>query len=220
MDRQQETLNKILAQYDIKITKPSIYIEALTHNSYSNEHNKNYNYQKLEFLGDSIVNWIVSEFLYNEKMSEGEMSNNRSRIVRSETMAKANKYLGLEAALYLGHGVEKEISQKILEDTFEAFIGAVTLDAGIEATKKIIYGTIIHFFNNHELDHMINYKTLFQEAVQQTSQRDINYRQVECYDGSKKVELWYNKMKYGEGEGKKYTDAEQQAARNALAKLG
>ena len=119
---------------------------ALTHSSYANEHNLESN-ERLEFLGDAVLELVVSEYLYkNTEYPEGEMTKLRSSYVCENANCEYSMELGLNEYLFLGHGEEENggrTRKAIVADVFESFIGAVFLDQGLETARKIIYKIVI-----------------------------------------------------------------------------
>ncbi len=202
--------------FDKLLIKPknySLYIQALTHPSYSHIMNLDYSYQRLEFLGDAIIDKNVREFLFKKypDKDEGEMTKIKIMIVQSHTEVLAakyielNKYVLLEKSLIDQHG---NISDKILEDSFEAIIAAIYFDLGEKEVFKVLKRTIIHLYEIHYLDKTsLDYKSLFQEAVQKYGKKRIRYISSNFTDsnGDQKfrVELWTNNICYGIGFGTK-----------------
>ena len=102
-------LQEILFNYDIRIQKLSIYIEAFTHSTYANENNKKYNYERLEFLGDSAISWIITNYLFSKtNKNEGLMSTIKSKLVSGTNFASIAKKLNLEKLILVGHGMKKD----------------------------------------------------------------------------------------------------------------
>jgi len=134
-------MQNFFKQFDITINNKSFYNEALTHNSYSNENRLTKNYQRLEFLGDAILQMNVSEYLFKKfpKYNEGILTKYRSSMVRRESLAQISKNIGLGKFIRLGvgelesKGYEKE---SILSDIYESLTAAIYLDGGIVALNK------------------------------------------------------------------------------------
>lgn len=226
---QISNISKLLQKLRIKPNKLRYYEEALTHKSYMHEKNLTYDYQRLEFLGDSIINKIVACFLFSHRqkeklLNEGDMTKSKISIVQRKTLARAGKSLHLERYLRLGNGMlDKGLSETIYEDVFEALMAAVYLDQGEKKVCEILHETIIKYYLTDDLKDTIDYKTRFQEVMQmQSSGAAIEYRRIQtklhnptCFQ----VELWCNGIKYGRGEGKKIKEAEINAALDACSKL-
>lgn len=198
--------------------------EAFTHPSYANENNLNYNYQRLEFLGDSLIGFLISKFLYkeriqNKKLNDGEMSNFKSRIVQGTTMAMASDNIGLLKIAYLGKGINKKnVVTSIKEDLFESFIGAIYKSFSIREVQKVLDQTLIYYYQNKIIDIDKDWKTKFQEIVQSHNQQNsIEYRHSDN-NQIKISHLFFNNLLFGIGEGNNYKDADQNAAKNAFEK--
>jgi ribonuclease-3 len=155
MDNQY--LEKLFEKFQIKPNNYSIYLEAFTHSSYKNDNHLDYSYERLEFLGDAIIQKIVTEHLYKKhlEMNEGDMSKARNIIVQSGTLVRAAKELLFENIILVGNSLSKndnKITDNILEDSFEAFIGAVFLDQNEKKCYQILKRTIIHYFEINALN--------------------------------------------------------------------
>ena len=206
------------------ITKnENLYLEAFTHTSYANEKNVN-SYERLEYLGDAVLELIMSEYLYKKtNYEEGTMTKFRSSYVCEDALYEYSLKLGLNDYLRLGHG-EKEHGGKyrkaIVADIFEAFIGAMYLDKGLEFTSNYLNDNIIKYINNnYEFFH--DYKTKLQELVQ-TDKKSLEYIIVReegpAHDRTFEVEVRIDGILYGTGVGNSKKKAEQEAAKEALEK--
>ncbi len=200
---------------------------ALTHSSYANEHRCK-SYERMEFLGDSVLGIIISDYLYEqmENVNEGELSRIRASLVCEETLAKLSDKLTLGKYIFLGNGEEKSGSRtraSILSDVFEATLAAIYLDSGIDNAKKFIFSImreeLLQALENKAAK---DYKSRLQEAVQQRhhGKTKIEYCTVsESGPEHKKsflVELVINGKKVTTGNGFSKKEAEQQAAKKAL----
>jgi ribonuclease-3 len=149
-------ISALLEQLKIVPKNLSIYEEAFTHSSYQNDKKLSYSYERYEFLGDALIQKIVSEHLFKKhpNMNEGDMSKSRSMIVQTSTESRAGEDLGLRACIKVGDSVihSNGISEKIMEDVFEAFVAAVYLDQGEKEVYKIIKRTVIHYFEINSLN--------------------------------------------------------------------
>lgn len=200
---------------------------ALTHKSYAFEtgiKTCNYN-ERLEFLGDAILEHIISEklFLTDGFLSEGQMSKKRAAIVCEKSLSLAMKKMEGSKYIRLGKCEDhKNVKDAIVADAFEAVIGAIYLDSGYTNTKNIVLKLL-----EEQIDIVINggdfntdYKTKLQEKLQVNGNVRIEYRVSEetgpVHDKTFKVELYCNDKKIGEGIGKSKKQAEQQAAKEAL----
>lgn len=203
---------------------------ALTHKSYAYENstsdNKVYN-ERIEFLGDAILEHIISNLLYNHKpeLSEGDMTKKRAAIVCEASLSQAMKRIKGQEYIYLGK-CEKTTNGKmkdaIIADAFEAILGAIYLDGGYEVAETICLELL-----NKEITTVlsggllnIDYKTKLQEELQKHGNVKIEYITKNEYgpehDKTFEVDLVFNGEKIGEGVGKSKKQAEQKAAENAL----
>ena len=200
----------------------SYYLEALTHRSYRNENKLSYDYDKLEFLGDSIISYLVVDFLYSTLKLDtvGKLTETKILLVQSETLAEAAKEIHLDKMIKLGVGMKDHTeSQKILEDGFEAFIGAVYLDLGMNAAKKILEITIFKYYLEHKLDKLIDYKSLMQVALVKHSKKEALYKIKQVSNNVFEAQLIAEGILYGIGYGKNKKLAEKEAAKDAYSRL-
>ncbi|MGL5268328.1 MAG: ribonuclease III [Spiroplasma sp.] len=211
-----------------KIKSNNFYQAAFTHKSYSNENNLEFSYERLEFLGDAFLSAHITYFIWKHypNMSEGELTNLRSKAVRQETLAAASLSLGLEKYLFLGHGEENTGGKQrvsILSDVFESFLAAVYLDLGNQAVKKILNLTLYEWVINNSLDSIIDYKTKLQEYAQNEKRVPIVYKLLEQNKKNNMpffiVAVYFDNIILGQGQGTTKKKAEQEAARVALDKL-
>lgn len=218
------SIKQLLFRLKIKTQQLQLYEEAVTHRSFSNEHGYDVSYERLEFLGDAIIHKLVSEYLFSLNLSEGEMSKIRIQIVQSETLIRAAKEINLDQTILLGKGLQKDPSPSIIEDVFEAFIAALYLDQGEKKVKEIIDNTIIKYHSKNDLSTTIDYKTLLQEVLEHNPKNQLFYKLVKKTKtaddtNSFLVEVWWNQICYGRGEGKKLKEAEKLAAKDAYQKI-
>ena len=198
---------------------------ALTHSSYANETKGHTQYnERLEFLGDAVLQLVTSEKLYieNPDMPEGKMSKKRASLVCEEALAVYSKQIEMGSFLLLGKGEESTGGRErpsILADAFEAVIGAIFLDGGIESAKPFI----LRFLNDTDL-HLQDFKTVLQEIIQKNPGERLSYVVVgengPDHDKSFTVEVHLNSNPIGKGVGRSKKQAEQQAAKEALVLMG
>lgn len=226
-----DNLKNLLKKLELQFKNPDLLVEAFTHRSYLNEAGKTrQSNERLEFLGDAILSFLVSNFLFSSypEQPEGVLTNLRSSIVKTETLSDISTKLGFGDYLFLSHGEEKgggRTNVSLLADTFEAFLGAVFLDQGMEATKaflqKHLFPAIPDILNN-ELH--TDYKSKLQEIVQEFSNTPPTYKVVktEGPDHAKKfwVAVIVDQKEHEIGEGRSKQEAEQAAARATLEKMG
>ena len=215
---------EILDDLNIKTTNMELYKTAFTHTSFANEHGK-VSYERLEYLGDAVLELVVSDFLYNNTgYSEGKMTKIRAHYVCENANYEYSMKLGLNKYLNLGHGEELSGGRDrkaIVADIFESFIGAVYLDQGYLKAKEIIYKTTIEFMKEHKLDYFDDYKSELQELVQ-TDKRSLEYVIVDevgpAHNKTFKAIVKIDDVIYGEGIAHTKKEAEQMAAKSALEK--
>lgn len=215
---------KILEQLQIKPNNEEIYETAFTHTSYANE-NLVVSYERMEYLGDAILEFIVSDYLYrNTNYEEGMMTKIRSHYVCENALYEYSLNFGLNEYLKLGHGeIESggKYRKAIVADIYEAFIGALFLDQGIEAAKKFIYLSAIPYIKDNKLDFFADYKSKLQELVQ-TDRRSLEYVIVSengpAHNKTFEAIVKIDDVIYGRGIAHSKKEAEQEAAKAALEK--
>ncbi len=201
---------------------------ALTHSSYANEKFKDnlYSYERLEFLGDSILGFVTADFLYRSfpNKLEGELTRIRAELVCEKNLSDVAESLGLGKFLFLGNGERQGGGHKrsgILCDVMESLIASVYLDSGFEAAKSLITRLILPKITVTENNH--DYKTELQELVQQKKNQALSYEVLgesgpdHCKEFSVCVKL--NGRVIGQGIGTSKKRAEQAAAAVALKEL-
>lgn len=200
-------------------------IQALTHSSYANEHKmkKIENNERLEFLGDAVLELITSDYLYtNHKMMlEGELTKLRASIVCEPTLAGVARELHLGDYLLLGKGEDTSGGRQrdsVLSDAMEAIIGSIYLDGGIESASNFIKKYLLQ--NIAKRKRFIDSKTLLQEHIQKFSEKPICYKVTNesgpDHNKLYEVNVVHNKKILGIGKGNSKKTAEQKAAFNAL----
>ena len=215
---------KILKDLDIPYNNLEYYEQAFTHTSYANETNT-VSYERLEFLGDAVLELIISEYLYkNSNEPEGKMTKLRSSYVCENALYEYSCLLGLNEEIKLGHGESErdgKHNKTIVADIFESFIGAIFLDCGFDVVKNFIYKNIIPLIENNSIDFIEDYKSVLQELVQ-TDRKSLNYEVVEesgpAHDKTFKIVVKIDNIIYGEGTAHSKKEAEQLAAKSALKK--
>ena len=210
-----------LDKYNIKFNNISLLETALTHSSYSNE-NGGENYERLEYLGDAVLQIIMSEYFYlNTDWKEGKMSKVRASYVCEQALRIYSEDICLIPFIKVGHGQEKDISDNIIADIFESTLGAVYLDQGIEKAKEIIYDIAIPYVKKNHV-FLDDYKSLLQEYTQ-TTKNTLEYKVVDesgpAHDKRFVVEVRIDNMIFGKGKGKSKKEAEQNAAYDAYLKI-
>ena len=209
-----------LEKYGFDVNRLSSLQSALTHSSYSNEHNCE-SYERLEFLGDAVLELITSEYFYETtKYKEGEMTKIRSRYVCEHALYEYSKQVGFIPYIRVGNGQIHDVNETIVADVFEAVLGAIFLEYGYAASKKYILNIITPFIEKG-IKFYFDYKSLLQELVQ-TDKKSLEYRLIDesgpAHDKTYTVEVIINDMVFGKGIGKSKKEAEQKAAFDAYKK--
>ncbi|MBA2852267.1 ribonuclease-3 [Methanococcus maripaludis] len=223
-----KNFEKLLSKLDIQFNDLNIFKRAFMHSSYVNEQkNTNLeNNERLEYLGDAVLDLVISEYLFKEKnLSEGEMSKLRAKYVCESALFTYAKKLKFNNYILLGKG---ELNSKgynkpaIISDVFEAFIAAIYLDQGLDSVKKFVYNHIIPIIEESSKEFFIDYKTKLQEFPELINE-SVNYVNLEetgeAHDKKFVVAVKSGRKTLGKGIGKSKKEAEMKAAKNALLKL-
>ena len=210
---------KILEKLNIHAHDLSLYKRAFTHTSYSNEHNCE-SYERLEFLGDAVLELIMSDYLYKERhLEEGTMTKMRSSYVCEEACATYSTDLDFKDYILLGRG-ESEATVPILADVFESFVGATYLDQGFAFTNEFVLKVITKYINKG-IDFLHDYKSELQELVQ-TVKKSVVYEVIDekgpAHDKTFTCQVKVDDVVMGKGTGTSKKNAEQAAAKVALSK--
>lgn len=204
----------------ININSEELYITALTHTSYSNENLDSPSYERLEFLGDAVLELIISDYLYNEKeLQEGTMTKFRATYVCEAACCAYAKELGLDKYIRLGSG-EFEANTTIIADVFEAFVAAMYLDKGFGFTSDFVI-EIIKPYIDRNIDFLHDYKSELQELVQ-TVRKSVVYEIIKeegpAHNKLFTCQVSVDGIVMGIGKGGSKKNAEQEAAKKALEK--
>jgi len=212
----------------ISFTNKDLLKQAFTHRSYINEHKglKLEHNERLEFLGDAVLELVVTEYLYSKypEKPEGELTSYRSALVNATTLSEVAAKLSMNDYLLLSHGESKDTGRArtyILANTFEAFLGALYLDQGYDVSKKFIADHVFELIDAIvEKGTFIDSKSKFQEVAQDKTGITPVYKTVKetgpDHDKHFTVGVYLNKDLVVTGEGKSKQEAEQNAAKKAL----
>ncbi len=204
---------------------------AFVHRSHLNEakHIRTSN-ERLEFLGDAVLSFLTSGYLYETypEYPEGTLTNVRSSLVKTTSLGEIARELGLGELLFLSHGEEASggrSNQSLLADVFEAFLGAIYLDQGITAAEQFLKTNLFSKTENIiEKKSYIDYKSLLQELIQQDTRVSPTYKVTKSEGPDHARTFWIEAVagsqSLGKGQGKSKQEAEQAAAREALEKMG
>ena len=215
-------MEEILKKYGIVPNKIKLYEIALSHSSYTNEHKDKKNYERLEFLGDAVLELVVSEYLYrNFEQDEGDMTKMRANFVCENANFEYMSDIGLIKYIKVGNGEIKDLKKAIIADIFEAFIGAIYLDQGFIKAQEFILSILTPYINKRTY-FFNDYKSILQEAVQ-TDRKSLVYELIkeEGPDHDKKftIVVKIDNVIYGKGKAGSKKEACQLAARDTLEKL-
>lgn len=201
---------------------------ALTHSSYANENRseKLCSNERIEFLGDAVLNIVISEYIYSRfsNLTEGELTRTRASIVCEASLMKCSNRLGLGKYLLLGKGEENtggRMRTSILSDAFEALIGSIYIDGGISEARNFIYSNMQDVISeSFSGEAFVDYKTMLQEIIQKSGELKLMYKilQEKGPDHNKLfvAQVSLAEKVLGEGEGKNKKEAGQNAAKAAL----
>ena len=228
----EKDFKELQKKLEVKFKDENLLKQAFTHRSYLNE-NPAFglgNNERLEFLGDAVLELVVTEYLFKNypDLAEGEMTNLRAALVNTQMLSKISERIGFNDYLYLSKGETKEVGrgrQYILANTFEAFIGAFYLDQSYKPSKDFILRVLVI-----ELDGIIknklwrDSKSLFQESSQERAGITPTYKVLSevgpDHNKTFKVGVYLGKNLVASGEGSSKNEAEQKAAEAALEAKG
>ncbi|UUD36174.1 ribonuclease III [Mycoplasmopsis citelli] len=219
-----KTLEEFLKFHEINPKNHKLYFCAITHSSYVALRKGLNSYEQLEFLGDSILNFLSSEYIFRKytNLEPGKQTRVRSTAVRTETLAELSEKLGLVDILKTGvKQTESDVkkSLKVKADVFESMLGAIYLDQGLKVAKKFLEKYIFPVIDKVHAQSNKDSKTTLQEYIQSFSKDGVTYS-VSQYDDKKFIaKVIYDKQVFGVGIGNSKKEAEQIAAQDALNKL-
>lgn len=204
----------------------NLYTLAFSHSSYVNEKHLKADYERLEFLGDAVLDLVISDYLYNHyNIQEGDMTKIRANYVCENACFTYASDLNFSKYIKVGHGEELEggrYKKVILADIFEAFMGAIYLDLGYEEVKRVLLKIIGPYIEDQNTVFFSDYKSSLQELVQ-TDQRSLHYELMEEKGPSHQkvftMAVKIDNIVYGIGTAGSKKEAEQEAAKSALEKL-
>lgn len=225
---EENRLMELQRRLEYHFLKEELLGHALTHSSYANEHHlkREGNNERLEFLGDAVLEMISSENLYRNhpNMPEGELTKLRASLVCEPTLAQCAKEIDLGSFLLLGKGEEATGGRErssILSDAFEAVIGAIYLDGGFTNAKEFVERTVLSDVENRKL--FCDSKTILQELIQSDHKGTLSYRLI-SETGPEHMKRFtvcacLDETVLAKGEGKTKKAAEQEAAYRSILKL-
>ena len=219
-------MEELFKRLNIEPKDMSLYKNAFSHSSYVNEHKAKNDYERLEFLGDAVLDLVVADYLYTHyKETEGEMTKVRASYVCENANYCYATGLGLSKYILVGHGEHKaggNLKKAIVADIFEALMGAIYIDLGFSTVRNVILKVVVPYIENPNVTFFSDYKSSLQEYVQ-TEQKSLEYKLVNeegpAHDKRFTVDVVIDSIVYGTGIGTSKKEAEQEAAKVALNKL-
>lgn len=230
----EKLVQQLKNQFNITFADEKLLLEAFTQGNYLNEHpqelqNGARDYQRLEFLGDAVMQLAVADYLFvtNPDWSEGQLTEMRISMVQSKSFAHFARQANFDQYIRLGKGEENANARNrdsLLEDIFEAFIGALYMDQGMGAVQKFLKQTLFSGENDF-FNQLVDYKSKLQETLQKAGAVKIEYKKIKEVETDKHnfnftVELLVNGQKFSQGEGNSIKNAEKNAAKAALKEMG
>lgn len=210
---------ELLKEFNIEFESESLINKALTHTSYANENGVE-SYERLEYLGDAVLELVSSDYFYRKThLPEGEMSKLRSLYVCENALYEYASKINLANYIRLGNGI-KEANKTVVADVFEAVVGVIFLEQGLNKVRELFNKLIVPFIES-DTDFLRDYKSLLQEQVQ-TERKSLKYKVISesgpAHEKSFKVSVSISGIVFGVGEGKSKKEAEQEAAKDAFKK--
>ncbi len=226
----KEQYQALQRRIGVQFNNEKLLIQAFTHSSFVNEHRSRHfeDNERLEFLGDAVLELAISQYLYThfKSMSEGEMTKLRAAIVCEPSLVELAHELEFSKLIRLGRGEEIAGGRKrpaLLADVCEAFIGALYLDQGFEAVDRFLARYVYPKIKAGAFNKVIDYKSQLQEYVQHDNLGDLVYQIVSekgpAHSRQFMARVALNGQTLGMGTGRSKKEAEQQAAKQALQKL-
>jgi ribonuclease-3 len=212
-----------------RFQQPALLVEALTHTTYANENPGAASNQRLEFLGDAVLGMVVAQYLFLQypDLPEGELTKIRAAVVCEPTLASRSRDLQVGQWMRFGRGELQSGRERdsILADAFEAIVGALFLDGGLEVARRFILAQLAPLVAQARGGRVrVDYKTRLQEEIQRQWAEGPAYRLLEeegpPHDKRFHVAVYHQGRLLGSGWGRSKKEAEQEAARLALGVLG
>ena len=222
---QQKFTNK-MNEWGFNFNNIDMYQQAFSHSSFINDFNMNRldHNERLEFLGDAVLELTVSRYLFDKHpdLPEGNLTKMRATIVCEPSLVIFANKIKLNELILLGKGEEKtggRTRPSLISDAFEAFVGALYLDQGLDTVWKFAEKIIFPYVEDDELDGVVDFKTQFQEFVHTQNKGDVTYRLIKeegpAHHRLFTSEVILEKQAVAEGKGKTKKESEQKAAERA-----
>lgn len=226
-----ERIKELERIINVKIDDPFLFIRALRHRSIlaDDSFSKADSYERLEFLGDAVLDLIITEIIFEKfpDENEGFLTKLRAKLVKGDALANYARQLNLGDLIVLGKRAEGqgiEFSKSVLSDIFEALIGAIYEDQGYKKASQFVSNTIDEYVDFESIIDMLdNYKSMLLEHAQAEKMKIPRYKLISesgpGHDKTFEVEVLVDDQPMGQGSGKSKKTAEQRAARIALKKM-
>lgn len=221
-------LDYFFKDFNLKPNNKAIYEIAFTHSSFNFDAKTSHkDYERLEFMGDSFINFVVADLAYNLRsdLDQGEMTKLRSTLVQQQGLTKLAKKYNLKDYIRVGKSLQNQDLEKmphLLEDIFEAVIGAMYVDQGLNKTYDFVRNLFFDEVKNFSIEQLHDYKSTLQELLQGETRQTVTYKVLDeigpQHDKTFVVEACYGNIILGKGKGKSKKEAEQNAAKEALKK--
>lgn len=216
-------MEEFLHKWNISIKNKKLYEMALSHSSFANEHQEKQDYERLEFLGDAVLELVISDYLYkNLYKKEGEMTKVRASYVCENALYEYMKDLDLIKYIKVGHGEIGSVKKAIVADIFESIMAAIYLEEGFFKVKEVILDIVVPYIENPNITFFHDYKSILQEALQ-TNKKSFIYETINetgpAHDKKFTVVVKVDNIIFGQGTGSSKKEAAQIAAKEALDKL-
>ena len=220
-------IREFLKQFNVVPKHAALYEQAFTHPSYNADANtKHHDYERLEFLGDSVIDLCIAEmsFIARSDLNQGNLTKMRAALVNTNGLSNMARKYNLHEYIRLGNSFSGDISKAnhILENVFEAFIGALYLDQGFKNTKEVLVNMFLDQIKKFSIDELTDYKSKLQEEIQAEHRESVTYELIAesgpAHDKRFKVRVLFDGIELGTGEGSTKKEAEQLAAKAALEK--
>ena len=216
-------MEEFLKRWEIEIKNQKLYDTALSHSSFANEHHKKQDYERLEFLGDAVLELVVSDYLYkNGYGKEGKMTKIRSSYVCEKALYQYMRDLDLIKYIKVGNGESSEIKESIAADIFESTMAAIYLEEGFAKVRQVILDIIVPYIENPDVTFFKDYKSKLQEALQ-SDKKSFIYETVDesgpSHDKKFTIVVKVDNIVFGKGTASSKKKAAQLAAKEALELL-
>nr|WP_246094985.1 ribonuclease III [Salinicoccus cyprini] len=226
----RQEFKAFISRTGIETRDEAQYVQAFMHSSYINDlqMDKIYNNERLEFLGDAVLELMVSDYIYErfKELPEGDLTKLRANIVCEPSLVVFAEKLHMQPLILLGRGEEKTGGRErpsIVSDTFEAFLGALYLDQGADAARGFLERHVFPEVKDRDYNAVVDYKTALQERMHRTHGQSVAYQLLEStgpsHDKTFVTGVFTDGAMIGKGSGRSKKESEQKAARHALGEM-